>query len=101
MLAGWLVVAMALFGWRIVHYVKVYRGAIVGRPPKGPAEERRQIRLQVPLLAGLLVLHSWLITITWAEGEVLFTVLLLVAVAVFVFRLAFYARRYPRLRTGP
>jgi hypothetical protein len=97
-LAGWLVVAIALFGWRIMHYANVYRGATVGRPPKGPAEERRQIRIQVPLLAGLLVLHAWLITITWAEGEVLFTVLLLLAVVVFVVRLAFYARRYMILR---
>ena len=97
-LAGWLVVAMALFGWRIVHYWNVYRGATVGRPSKGPAEERRQIRILGPLLAGLLVLHAWLITITWAEGEVLFTVLLLLAVVVFVVRLAFYARRYMILR---
>jgi len=51
------------------------------------------------LLAGLLVLHAWLITITWAEGEVLFTVLLLLAVVVFVVRLGFYAWRYPKLRT--
>ncbi|HKZ64455.1 MAG TPA: hypothetical protein VJ400_08430 [Thermoplasmata archaeon] len=99
MLASWLMVAMALFGWRIVHYWNVYRGVTVGRPPKGPAEERRQIRVQVPLLAGLLVLHAWLITITWAEGEVLFTVLLLLAVVVFVVRLGFYAWRYPKLRT--
>ena len=62
------------------------------------AEERRHIRTQVPLLAGLLVLHAWLITITWAEGEILFTILLLLAVAVFVVRLVFYARRYARLR---
>lgn len=98
MLAGWLVAAIALFGWRIVHYGNVYRGATVGRPPKGPAEERRQIRIQMPLLAGLLVLHAWLITITWAEGEVLFTALLLLAVGIFVLRLAFYAWRYPKLR---
>lgn len=81
-----------------MHYGNVYRGAIIGRPPKGPAEERRQIRILVPLLAGLLVLHAWLITITWAEGEVLFTVLLLLAVVVFVARLAFLMRRYRGLK---
>ena len=98
MLAGWLVVAIALFGWRIMHYANVYRGATVGRPPKGPAEERRQIRILGPLLAGLLVLHAWLITITWAEGEVLFTILLLLAVVVFVARIAYYAKRYSVLK---
>ncbi|HEV8594016.1 MAG TPA: hypothetical protein VGR51_00605 [Thermoplasmata archaeon] len=99
-LAGWLVAAIALFGWRIVHYGNVYRGAIAGRPPKGPTEERRQIRTMVPLLAGLLVLHAWLITITWAEGEVLFTALLLLAVAVFVARIGFYVWRLSVLRRG-
>lgn len=99
-LAGWLVVAMALFGWRIMHYVNVYRGATVGRPPKGPVEERRQIRILLPLYAVLLVLHAWLITITWAEGEVLFTVLLVLAVVVFVVRLAYYAKRYRVLRNA-
>jgi len=98
LLAGWLVAAMALFAWRIAHYVKVYFGATVGKPPRAIAEERRHIRIQVPVLAGLLVLHAWLITITWAEGEILFTILLLLAVGVFVIRIAFYARRYARLR---
>lgn len=100
-LSGWLFVAIALFAWRIAHYGNVYRGAVVGRPPKGPVEERHQIRILVPLFVGLLVLHAWLITVTWAEGDVLFTALLVLAVAVFVARLVVYARRYADLRRAP
>jgi len=99
LLAGFLLVAIALFGWRIAHYAALYRGVVAGKAVRGPAEERRQIRLMAPVLAGMLVLHAWLITVTVAAGEVAFTVLLLLAVVVFVARLALYARRYAKLRS--
>ena len=101
LLAGWLLVAIGLFGWRIVHYAAIYRGVVAGKVARGPAEERRQIRMMGPVLVALLVLHAWLITVTVAEGEVAFTLLLFVAVAVFVARLAFYAWRYAKLRSAP
>ncbi len=97
-LAGLLLLAIALFGWRIHHYGTLYAGAAAGRVAKEPAEERRQIRTMAPILAGLLVLHAWLIALTIALGEPLFTVLLLLAVVAFVARLVFYARRWSQIR---
>ena len=101
LLAGLLLVAIGLFGWRLLHYHRVFLGAMAGKVGRTAAEERRQMRIMAPTLVALLGLHAWLITITVAAGETLFTVLLLLAVTVFVARLVFYAREYPRLRGVP
>ena len=97
LLAGLLLVAIGLFGWRLVHYHRVFIGALAGKAGRTVAEERRQVRIMAPTLAGLLVLHAWLISVTIAAGEILFTVLLLLAVVVFVARLLFYASRISHL----
>jgi len=98
LLVALLLVAIGLFGWRIVHYWNLRGGREPGRARREPAEERRQIVVMGPVLAGLLVLHAWLISVTLAEGETAFAVLLLVAVVVFVVRLGYYARRLLQLR---
>ena len=102
LLSTLLVVAIALFVWRIVHYANVYRGAVSGKAAKGPAEELRQIRILLPVLAALLALHAWLISLLVATPEsferTAFLALLFLAVGIFVVRLGFYARRYGQLR---
>jgi len=100
LLAGLLLVAIGLFGWRLAHYANVHRGVIAGTATRTSAEERRQIRIMAPILASLLVLHAWLITITLAANEIAFTVLLLLAVVVFIARIAYYVRRYMQLRAA-
>lgn len=98
LLSSLLVVAISVFGWRIVHYWGRLRTAS-GRPaPMDPAAELRRIRVYAPVLVALLALHGWLITVTWAAGEILFVLLLSAAVAVFAIRLAVYARRWTALR---
>lgn len=99
-LAALLVVAIGLFAWRIAHYANRYRGAVGAMASGEPRGERQQIRIMAPVLAGLLVLHAWLITVTLAAQEYAFTVLLGLAVAIFVARLAFYAKRYATLKKG-
>lgn len=97
-LAFLLVVAIGLFAWRILHYANEYR-----RPAANagtPVDERRRIRIMVPVLAALLGLHAWLITLTVAMGDLAFTALLVLAVVVFAVRLAIYALRYGALRRG-
>ena len=101
LLVALLLVAIALFGWRIQHYARLWHGIAVTRPPKARAEEIRQIHLMAPVLAALLVLHAWLITAMLAAGELAFVVVLLLAVVVFVARLGFYAWRWTRLRRAP
>jgi len=97
-----LVVAIALFVWRIVHYASAYRGAVTGKATKAPAEELRQIRILLPVLAALLALHAWLISVLLSAPESIertaFLALLFLAVGIFVVRLGFYARRYGQLR---
>jgi hypothetical protein len=102
-LSALLVIAIGLFAWRLVHYARRYRGS---EPPKAERDgisELRQIRLMTPVLVGLLILHAWLITATLSvtpltATEYVFASLLVLAVVVFVARLAFYARRYTILR---
>ncbi len=102
LVAGLLLVAIALFGWRLVHYANVYRGVAGRKVTMEPSGERRQIRIMGPTLAALLAIHAWLVSLVlaWAPSteRSLFLVLLLLAVVVFAARLAFYARRYALLR---
>ena len=102
LLAGLLVLAIGLFGWRIHHYANLYRSAKAGPSGKGPAEERRQIRIMIPVLAALLALHTWLIflTLAWPDSveKFAFLILLLLAVSIFVARLGFYAWLHVRLK---
>jgi len=100
LLSALLVVAISVFGWRIVHYARKYRSNRVAPTPEPLAAERKRILLYVPILVGLLGLHAWLISVTWSEGEFLFVLLLSGAVAVFAVRLAIYARRWVALRRG-
>ncbi len=97
-----LLVAIVLFVWRIHHYGRVFRVAALGKETKGPAEELRQVRTMLPVLAALLALHTWLISLLVAAPESFersaFLALLLLAIAIFVTRLGFYARRYANLR---
>lgn len=97
-----LLVAIVLFVWRIHHYGSVFRVAAPGTETKGPADELRQIRTMIPVLAALLALHAWLISLLVAAPASVersaFLALLLLAVAIFVTRLGFYARRYATLR---
>ena len=101
LVSGLLIVAISLFAWRIVHYGNRFRGGPGPRVVEDPAEELRRIRIYAPVLAALLVLHAWLIALMWAAGEFLFVLVLAGAVAVFVIRLSFYARRWAALRRGP
>lgn len=101
-LGALLLVAIGLFAWRIHHYAIRYRGAVQGHAPRGPADELRQIRVIVPVLGGLLALHVWLISVMVTGPPTLessvFLVLLVGAVVAFVTRLAWYGRRYSRIR---
>jgi len=100
LLSALLVVAISVFIWRIVHYSRRFRAVRVPPAPEDPATERRRILVYVPILVALLGLHAWLISVTWAAGELLFVLLLSGAVAVFAIRLALYARRWVALRRG-
>lgn len=106
LLAGLLIVAIALFTWRIHHYAALSRAAGPGARPRSTAEELRQIRMMAPVLTSLLVLHAWLITFTLSTNpltlvEYVFAALLFVAVIVFAARLVYYARRLSALRKAP
>lgn len=97
-LSSLLTVAVALFSWRIVHYWTRFRGA-----PEQPATidtvgERTRIRNWSLVLVALLGLHAWLFLEVFARGEVIFALLLVVAIAVFLYRLVYYAARYAQLR---
>jgi len=102
-LSALLIVAIGLFAWRIVHYARRYRGVEPRKAEKDGASERRQIRIMAPVLVGLLVLHAWLLAVTLSVTpltltEYAFAALLVLAVVVFVARLAYYARRYAILK---
>ncbi|MDX1534174.1 MAG: hypothetical protein R3291_00955, partial [Thermoplasmata archaeon] len=100
LLSGLLLVAVGLFSWRIVHYWTRFRADVVAAPILDPKEEIRRIRNWSLLLLGLLILHAWLffqmvnVDLVLASG-------LALAMAVFVYRLAAYGRRYATLRGTP
>lgn len=94
LLATLLVAAITMFAWRIVHYWKLYRRGPVTSVPEDPTVELRRIRTYGSLLAVLLPFHAWLLYQMILIGEILFSVLLLSAVVVFVYRLIGYAGRY-------
>ena len=97
-LAALLLVAVGLFAWRLAPYASRYRAAAPPSPRKEGAQELRQMRVLVPVLAGLLALHAWLLPVVLAAGDVLFGAVLALAVLVFAARLALYARRYRQIR---
>ena len=92
-----LVVAIALFAWRLGHYA-----TIAAAPPKEersvPGSELRRIRFLIPVLAGVFFLHVWLMTQMIAAGETLFTAALAVGAAVIAVRVGAYALRYRQIR---
>ena len=67
-------------------------------PQRTPRRSGVEFFVYVPILVALLGLHAWLITVTWAAGELLFVALLLGAVALFAVRLGLYGRRWVALR---
>ncbi len=95
-----LTIAVSVFVWRIVHYAKQYRSMAAAAAPIPPASEIRRIRQYTPVLAALLVLKSWLITLMWSAGEIAFAVVLVGAVLVLAIRLGLYARRWAQLQRG-
>ena len=94
-----LAIAVGLFSWRIAHYVGRYRGVVAARKDT-PAMERRRILMIVPVIAALLPIHAWLLSLTLAMGDYPLTGVLILSVVVFVARLVFYARRYLSLRAA-
>ena len=94
-LAVLLAIAVGLFAWRIAHYAGRYRN---GERAATVAQERRRIALIAPVLAALLPLHAWMISLTLSMADYVLTGVLVVSVAVFTARLAFYWRRYAGLR---
>lgn len=99
-LAVLLVIAIGLFAWRIHHYVRLYTRVAGEKGARTREEELRQTRIMIPVLAALLALHAWLISLMYPPPsivETVFLALLVLAVAVFVARLVYYARRYRQL----
>jgi hypothetical protein len=100
LLSGLLIVAVALFSWRTVHYWTRFRADAEPAPVLDPPEEIRRMRNWSLLLVGLLVLHSWLF-LTVVSVDIVLAAGLGLAVAVFVYRLAAYGLRYSVLRKAP
>ncbi len=99
-LSGLLVVAVGLFSWRIVHYWVRFHEAAEPAPVLDPREEILRMRNWSLLLAGLLVLHSWLF-LQVLNVDIVFASGLALAVAFFVYRLATYGYRFLELRKAP
>ena len=99
-LSGLLFVAVILFSWRIVHYWMRFHRAAESAPVLDPRKEILRIRNWSLLLAGLLVLHTWLFLQVLSADIVLASGLAL-AIAVFVYRLATYGLRFAELRKAP
>jgi len=59
---------------------------------------RRRARLMTTLFLGLFILHIWLLQRTVARGDVLVSILLAVAIALFLQRLVHYAKLWKRPR---
>lgn len=97
LLSGLLIVAVGLFSWRTVHYWVRFRQAAEPAPILDPQEEIVRMRNWSLVLAGLLVLHAWLFTTALSVDLVLAGGLAL-AMAIFVYRLAFYGLRYAKVR---
>ncbi|MFQ5553538.1 MAG: hypothetical protein ACE5EW_07480 [Thermoplasmata archaeon] len=98
LLSGLLIVAVSLFSWRTVHYWSRFRGAPESPPNVDSPDERLRIRNWSLLLAGLLVLHTWLFVTVVSIGDVFLASGLALAMAVFVYRLVYYGFRYRQLR---
>ncbi|MFQ5987019.1 MAG: hypothetical protein ACE5KQ_06640 [Thermoplasmata archaeon] len=100
LLSGLLIVAVSLFSWRTVHYWSRFRGAPESPPSVDSPDERLRIRNWSLLLAGLLVLHTWLFVTVVSIGDVdvFLASGLALAMAVFVYRLIYYGFRYRQLR---
>ena len=96
-LSGLLLVAVGLFSWRTVHYWMRFHGAAEPAPVLDPRGEILRIRNWSLLLAGLLVLHSWLFLQVLSVDIVVASGLAL-AIAFFVYRLATYGLRFAELR---
>ncbi len=98
--SGLLLVAVGLFSWRIGHYWMRFHGATEPAPVLDRRKEILRIRNWSLLLAGLLVLHSWLFLQVLSVDIVLASGLGL-AIAFFVYRLATYGHRFAKLRKAP
>jgi ABC-type uncharacterized transport system permease subunit len=103
LLSALLVVAIVMFAWRLVHYARRLRRLDTRTVEKDRITELGQIRIMAPALVGLLALHAWLLYVTLSTPEptsveYAFAALLVLAVVVFITRLAYYARRYAALR---
>ncbi len=100
LLSGLLLVAVGLFSWRIVHYWMRFHEATEPAPVLDRRKEILRIRNWSLLLAGLLVLHSWLF-LQVLSVDIVFASGLALAVAFFVYRLATYGHRFLELRKAP
>ena len=90
-------VAITVFLHRIAYYALQYRRGDPVSHSRDPSEQIRRIRKTAPVVALLLSVHVGVFLWVFRQGELLFSILLLVAIVTMASRLGYYGYLYGKL----